>query len=117
VIATGFDPKKLEPQPEPQRPSRRPQFEPPALDPFFLSNIPAAEAKPAPAAGAAPAPVAPLSSVQTIPLPRTISEADDDPFASTYPAATDVDKDHDTVIGMLVDKFQRERERGKRSEF
>jgi len=36
------------------------------------------------------------------------------PFSGQFPyeATTDVDKDHDTVIGMLVDKFQRER--GKR---
>ena len=115
VIATGFDPKKAEQQPEPQRPTRRPQFEPPALDPFFLSGVPApanitaADIKPA-----APAAAPPLSSVQTIPLPRAIQEKDD-PFASTYPPATDVDKDHDTVIGMLVDKFQRER--GKRRDY
>ena len=127
VIATGFDPKKMEPQPESQRSARRPSFEPPALDPFFLTDIkPAAAPGVSAAAAQSPAPnllttqpqiqpQAQPSAVQTIPLPRTIPTASDDPFASTFPLATDVDKDHDTVIGMLVDKFQRER--GKRREY
>jgi len=121
VIATGFDPKHIEAQNQPeQRPVRRsgpsPSFELPALDPFFLTNTggtapqAAAPAEAPLADSAAPAP----SNVQTIPLPRPAPEPED-PFASIYPVATEVDKDHDTVIGMLVDKFQRER--GKRRDY
>ena len=129
VIATGFDPKHIEAQsqPEQQRSTRRsgpsPSFEPPVLDPFFLTNTTSQGVAPQsaapqaagptlvpPADSAAPAP----SQVQTIPLPRPAPEPED-PFASTYPLATEVDKDHDTVIGMLVDKFQRER--GKRRDY
>jgi hypothetical protein len=63
----------------------------------------AAAPKPRPAAARAEASAPPPASNEN------------DPFASQFPPATDVDKDHDTVIGMLVDKFQRER--GKRSDF
>ncbi|MDR0530744.1 MAG: cell division protein FtsZ [Oscillospiraceae bacterium] len=96
VIATGFDPKALEAQPErPERPRRG--FEPPPLDPFFLAGAPA--------------------NVRAAPPPRPAAqdhpEEGSDPFALPFPGESDVDRDHDTVIGMLVDKFQRER--GKRN--
>ena len=104
VIATGFDPaKKEKPESEPASASGGgrvkdipwtnldfPQFDP-VRNP---SRPPRAEAAAEPAAQA--------------------PQAEANPFAGQFPydAGADVDKDHDTVIGMLVDKFQRER--GKR---
>ncbi len=104
VIATGFDPAKKEqgnrvpdipargsvpwvgldlPQFDPVRTQKQPARTNPEMDFAFT--------------GAA----------------NTETAAERNPFASQLPydSDTDVDKDHDTVIGMLVDKFQRERGR------
>jgi len=93
VIATGFKPVSDEqkPKPEPARVKDIPwtNLDFPQFEPVRASRPPRAETAP-------------------------IEAAEVDPFSGQFPydAATDVDKDHDTVIGMLVDKFQRER--GKR---
>ena len=120
VIATGFDPKKDEERPA--RPTQQQsRHEPISFDlPDFSAPppeiiLPKAKAKPVAVAPRKPEP--PKSPEITskdvldnlYPPARVLAR---DPFAEE-PEMTDVDRDHDTVIGMLVDKFQRER--GKRN--
>jgi cell division protein FtsZ len=133
VIATGFDPKKEEQKkkdenhaPEPAQPSggRKPNLDfslPGIFDiPDFAQRVqqpaappPQVTPTPVPQAGASPRPAPAFAKPQASfalesELPRTTAPA-------TLPA-DDVDQDHDTVIGMLVDKFQRERGRRREME-
>ncbi|MCL2494747.1 MAG: cell division protein FtsZ [Oscillospiraceae bacterium] len=106
VIATGFDPAKriTDPTAGPVAELKKKRDIPipwnnldfPQFDPVRSPRPARAEAAAEPLAVGAGEEVGPFS----------------DPFAFENAGAADVDKDHDTVIGMLVDKFQRER--GKR---
>jgi len=101
VIATGFKAVAQAPVPEPDEPKKKVKDIPwtnldfPQFDPVR------APARPARAEAA----TAPIEA----------AEVGGNPFASSQYAfdPADVDKDHDTVISMLVDKFQRERGRRK----
>ena len=113
VIATGFDPKKTDGEaPPPPRPreTARPSFD---LDmPEF--SAPKRAAPPPPKASPGPTqkkePETTSDPLDDIYPPARVLR--NDPFTKQDPE-DDVDRDHDTVIGMLVDKFQRER--GKRN--
>jgi hypothetical protein len=118
VIATGFDPKKVEEaKPVPQRERARQEIK---IDfPDFSNPLPA---KAAPTAKQEPV-VSPRVTVTNSAAAAVTAVAAKDaetadeildsivPRLSFEDDATDVDRDHDTVIGMLVDKFQRERGR------
>jgi len=99
VIATGFKPVSPEETiPGPAEPKKKVKDIPwtnldfPQFDPVRSPARPKAEA------------AAPIDA----------AEVGGNPFAGQFSyEAADVDKDHDTVIGMLVDKFQRERGRRK----
>ena len=116
VIATGFKPKNKGPEPDrgpigpvPPGPTgadkpeggKRSAWEPPPWDPEpFLTGR---------------APIGATAERRARPAAEPGQAEKKDPFAEEYPLAggMDVDQDHDTVIGMLVDKFQRERGRRK----
>jgi len=122
VIATGFDPKKDEdrpPRPEPQRARQEAiAFDLPDFNTPLRESAPKAKTKPV-ASKIAPVIAEPPKSES----PKTPEITTEDVLDNVYPPArvlardpfaeepelTDVDRDHDTVIGMLVDKFQRER--------
>ena len=106
VIATGFDPVKPPPKlPDPDKPKEKEKggrtreikidWDFPQFDSSRPPRPPKAEAAAEPSAEELR-----VESLDDYLPPRESS------------ASMDVDKDHDTVIGMLVDKFQRER--GKR---
>ena len=117
VIATGFDPKKLEAEPKELSPRQEikidlpdfvasppTKFEPP---PLAIKKEPERQMAPATAVAVAAATKSfnndmELASLDDLVPPLRNSFGSDD-------AGTDVDRDHDTVIGMLYDKFQRER--------
>jgi cell division protein FtsZ len=119
VVATGFDPQRLpqEDKPEKDKSAWKPgEYDlPPPIDKYFQQG-----AKPAGAA-AKPAPP-PAPAVAKPPLQNPWAEPaqkqspfgeQQNPFADAASPGADVDKDHDAVIGMLVDKLQRDRSRRK----
>jgi len=100
VIATGFKPVVTEPAPAPAaaEPKKKVKDIPwtnldfPQFDPVR----------------------SPARSPRAESAPIEVAEVGGNPFSGQFPYdAADVDKDHDTVISMLVDKFQRERGRRK----
>ncbi len=111
VVATGFDPKRLpkDDRPEKERPAWKPgEYDlPPPIDKYFqpsakpAGTVKAADAKPS----SSPSPQNPWGDPQR----QTPFNEQQNPFAAAGQQGLDVDKDHDTVIGMLVDKLQRDR--------
>ena len=97
VIATGFAPKAAAPLPEPEL---KPEPAEPGFWPGLLDLDPIFSSRPSSRAGKEAA----------APKPATVPDLDPLPAAKSN---DDVDQDHDMVIGMLVDKFQRERGRRK----
>jgi cell division protein FtsZ len=99
VIATGFDPAKKEQAERGAEPRPAPRAK---EIPWTNLDLPQFDTVRAPAR---PAPAKPAARVE----PVTREDIFDDRLS--FDAPSDVDKDHDTVIGMLVDKFQKERGR------
>ena len=103
VIATGFDPVKLPPKlPDSDKLKEKDKGRTREIKidwdfPQFDSSRP---------------PRPPKAETAAEPAEELRVDSLDDYLPPREPSALDVDKDHDTVIGMLVDKFQRER--GKR---
>jgi hypothetical protein len=95
VVATGFDPKAQTNAP----PAKAKDYDIPApWEEFF---------KTAPRSGARSEAPPVQRAAQAPPAGRAV------PAYEELAEDLDVDKDHDTVIGMLVDKLQRERGRRK----
>jgi len=109
VIATGFRPETVRVPPRPEEDkekAKKREFKGIDWDlPAFDAARPPRPPKAAPAAELAPA-----LDLPDDPFAERPERMDRFPLQDADPL--DVDKDHDTVIGMLVDKFQRER--GKR---
>ena len=103
VIATGFDPKKEEAAPPRREP--RHTFELPDFGPI----LPDAPTRPR---TAEPRYAKDEQREEAPAYATRVSRAD--PYDEEL---SDVDRDHDTVIGMLVDKFQRERGKRKVGEY
>jgi cell division protein FtsZ len=123
VIATGFAAAKS-PQPPPLPPGPAPSGDGDPwsgllnLDPIFSGRAPSRAQRGAggPQAPAGP-PQAPPGRDFAPPLsPPPSGEEAARPRAAAAPPNPGVDQDHDMVIGMLVDKFQRERGKRKSGE-
>ena len=130
VVATGFDPKRNLEEPRPERePGSYKAFDlPPPIEAFFGTGPKPGRGAPQPASappgaagavssGAAQA-AKPGASFETLSLdeypvssPAGAGARNGSAAFTGVSANEEVDKDHDTVIGMLVDKLQRERGR------
>ena len=141
VVATGFDPKRSDDEDHDKDKDKRAwkpgQYDlPPPIDKYFQQGAkPAgAAAKPAPAIPQTPAaPQAPMAqqpaqqpaappqppapaggqNLWGDPLRQTPFTEQQNPFAYAGVPTVDSEKDDDTLIGMLVDKMQRDRRNRK----
>jgi len=108
VIATGFDPAKKEREKPAAEPASAPA--PARVKDIPWTNLDFPQFDPV-----RPASRPSRAEAATLPIEAAEVSGIGNPFVSrpAYEAGTEVDKDHDTVISMLVDKFQRERGRRK----